>query len=114
MELDYEKIGQRIKVARTAKGYTQYKLAKVTNISQAHIGHIEVGSTKLALPTLIKIANALDTTADTLLFDSLPAAIDTYDVEFKELTMDCSPEEKEHLLEIIRVAKKGFDLNKQV
>ena len=110
MELDYEKIGKRIKAARKMKGYTQEKLAQVTGLSQPHIGHVEVGRTKVALPALIRIANALDTTVDSLLYDSTQVSVDAYDKEFKDLIEDCTPAQKDHLIEIVKVAKKSFDI----
>ena len=110
MELDYEMIGKRIKAARKKKGYTQENLASVTGISQPHIGHVEVGKSKVALPALIKIANALDTTVDALLYDSTQISVDTYDKDFKDLTDGCTPAQKEYLLELLKVAKKSFDI----
>ena len=85
MEIDYIKIGKRIKKARAKKGYTQEKLAAIVDISQPYLGHIEVGRTKVSLPTLLKIANALDTTVDGLLFDSTAIAIDSYDKDLEIL-----------------------------
>ena len=111
MEIDYIKIGKRIKNARTKKGYTQEKLAAIVDISQPHLGHIEIGRTKVSLPTLLKIANALDTTVDDLLFDSTAIAIDSYDKDFRDLVSDCSDEQKETLLEIVRLVKKSFSQN---
>lgn len=110
MEIDYEMIGKRIKAARKKKGYTQEELASITNLSQPHIGHVEVGRSKIALPALIKIANALGTTVDALLYDNTTVSIDSYDKEFKDLVAGCTPEEKAYLIEIVKVAKKGFYL----
>jgi transcriptional regulator with XRE-family HTH domain len=110
MELDYEMIGKRIKAARNKKGYTQEKLANITGLSQPHIGHVEVGKSKIALPALIKVANALDTTVDALLYDSTLVHVDAYDKEFKDIVDDCTSAQKEHLLEVVKLAKKGFDV----
>lgn len=110
MELDYEMIGKRIKAARKKKGYTQEKLASVTGLSQPHIGHVEVGKSKVALPALIRIANALDTTVDSLLYDSTRVSVDSYDKEFKDIVDDCTPAQKEHLLAVIRLVKGGFKI----
>lgn len=110
MELDYTKLGKRIKAARNKKGYSQEKLASITGLSQPHIGHVEVGKSKIALPALIKVANALDTTVDSLLYDSTAVSMDAYDKEFKDLVDNCSNAQKEHLIEVVKLAKKGFDL----
>jgi len=106
MELDYIKLGKRVKAARVEKGFTQEKLSVITGITQAHIGNIETGRTKVGLPTLVKIANALDTTVDPFLYDSLPALIDRYDKDFRDALDGCSEEDKEHLLEILKLQIK--------
>ena len=107
-EIDYIKIGERIKAARHDKGYTQENLSAITGISQPHIGHIESGKTKVGLPTLLKIANALDTTLDALVYDSTTIAISTYDKDFKDEIDDCSDDQKQRLLEVVRLIKSSF------
>lgn len=69
--LDYVAIGKRIRAARKKRKWSIDKLALLSNISRPHMGHIETGATKLSLPALIAIANALEVTADELLCDSL-------------------------------------------
>jgi len=102
MDLNYEMIGKRIKEARKKKGYTQEALANAAHFSLPHIGHIETGKTKLSLPALVNIANVLDTTPDALLYDNVQLSVDSYDKEFKDLIMDCTPHEKSVLLEMIK------------
>lgn len=107
-EINYDKIGERIKVARHKKGYTQENLSAITGISQPHIGHIESGKTKVGLPTLLKIANALDTTLDALVYDSTTVAVSTYDMDFKNEIDDCTAEQKQRLLEVVKLIKSSF------
>lgn len=107
-EVDYEKIGKRVREARHKKGWTQEQLSKVTGISQPHLGHVESGKTKVALPTLVKIANALDASMDQLLFDSMEVLTDSYDLDFRNALAECTDEEKEHLLEILKLQIKYF------
>jgi hypothetical protein len=45
------------------------------------------------------IAQALDTTIDSLLYDSIPVLKDSYDKEFKDLLEDCTHDEREILLQ---------------
>ena len=59
-ELDYVRIGQRIRDARVAKGWPQSELAFRAGLNSAYVSHIETGKTKLALPTIVKIANAVN------------------------------------------------------
>ena len=49
-------IGRRICQHRKALGYTQQKLAEMSNQEPSNISHIERGATKLGLPTLVSIA----------------------------------------------------------
>jgi transcriptional regulator with XRE-family HTH domain len=78
---------------------TQATLSGIIGLSPAHYSHIESGKTKISLPTLVSIAQALDTTIDSLLYDSIPVLKDTYDKDFKDLLDDCTHDEKEILLQ---------------
>jgi transcriptional regulator with XRE-family HTH domain len=54
-----------------AAGVSQEKLAEMVGLTSQHISHTEVASTKVSLPALVKIANALHTSVDKLLSDNL-------------------------------------------
>ena len=69
--VDYIAIGRRIRQERTSQQMSQFTLAELTDMSPANLSHIEHGSTKLSLPAVIAIANALDVTVDALLHDNL-------------------------------------------
>lgn len=56
----------------------------------SNISHIERGATKLSLPTIVNIANALGVTVDDLLCDSLPASKAAFDRSISEVLSDCS------------------------
>lgn len=101
MAIDYEALGQRIKDARRQKGYTQEQLAAAVGMSQQHIGNIETAANKLSLQALVDIAEVLDVTADALLYDSLPAAVSTYDITAKQILDSCSDVDKESLLHLM-------------
>lgn len=59
MELDYKAIGKRIKIARIQAELSQEALAEKADLSPTHMSNIENANTKLSLPMLISIANAL-------------------------------------------------------
>lgn len=67
-ELDYEKIGMRIRQLRKARGWSQEVLAKKCGISMSFLGHIERGSRIMSMETFASICLALDTNADGLLW----------------------------------------------
>ncbi len=69
--IDYRILGQRIKAARADAGYTQEILAEKAELSADHLSHIETANTKLSLPALVAIANALSVSVDKLLSDNL-------------------------------------------
>ena len=52
-EIDYVKIGQRIRAARLEKGYSQADLGALVGCSNNHMSHVEaVSYTHLTLPTI--------------------------------------------------------------
>ena len=71
MDLDYREIGRNIRYYRLKKGMNQRELAERVHVSDQHISHIENAHTKLGLPTLVAIANALETDCNSLLGDTL-------------------------------------------
>ncbi len=64
-------IGKRIRKARHDKSFTQEILAEKTGISTSFLGHIERGSRKASVETLVHLANVLEIDVNTLLADSL-------------------------------------------
>ena len=69
--MDYVRMGQRIRKQRKLMGLTQKAAAEKSGISLPFYGHIERGSRKASLETLVSIANALGVSMDAILQDSL-------------------------------------------
>lgn len=69
-EIDYIKIGQRIKTARLEKGYSQADLGALVGCSNNHMSHVEVGQTKVSLSMLLKLSFALEKDFDYFLLDT--------------------------------------------
>ena len=67
--MDYYAIGQRIRKYRKAKGLSQEQLAELVDISTTHMSHIETGNTKLSLQVFADLAEALQVSVDSLLYD---------------------------------------------
>ena len=108
MEIDYQAIGTRIRRLRKAQGLTQQTLAELSDQEPSNISHIERGATKLSLPTLVSLANALNVTADQLLCDSLPASQSVFQREAEHLLADCSHSELQIITETIRTLKDSL------
>ena len=67
-ELDYRKIGMRIRQVRKTRGWSQDALAKKCGISMSFLGHIERGTRIMSLETFVNICMALEADADELLW----------------------------------------------
>ena len=73
--MDYAALGKRIKAQRKLLSMTQEQLAELAGISCSFMGHIERGTRKLSVDTLVKIADSLRLSCDMLLQDSLDTDI---------------------------------------
>ena len=96
--MDQKAIGKRIKSAREKKGLTQEQLAEQVNLSPMHISVIERGNKLPRLETLIKIANVLDVSADTLLQDVVNNQIKLHTSEASNLIAQLSREDQRRVL----------------
>ena len=67
-ELDYRKMGMRIRQVRKTRGWSQDALAKKCGISMSFLGHIERGTRIMSLETFVNICMALEADADELLW----------------------------------------------
>ena len=76
-EIDYVKIGQRIRAARLEKGYSQADLGALVGCSNSHMSHVEVGQTKVSLAMLLKLAFVLEKNFDYFLLDTPYAKCDS-------------------------------------
>ncbi|MDE7313423.1 MAG: helix-turn-helix domain-containing protein [Eubacterium sp.] len=72
-ELDYAKVGARIRQNRKTKGWSQDELAKRCGISMNFLGHIERGTKKMSLDTFVSLCRELEANADVLLFGASKA-----------------------------------------
>lgn len=107
MEIDYIGIGKRIRKRRKQLRLTQQQLAEMANLSDTNISHIERCATKLSLPSLISITNALNTTTDYLLMDVINNSESEFKKEFAELLKDCSKEDCKLLYSTCSAALKN-------
>ena len=106
--MEYVLLGQRIRTARLAAGLSQEQLAEIVGLTSQHISHTEVASTKVSLPSLVKIANALHISVDKLLSDSLydskPHLLD----DVHSMFSDCDSDEVYVMLEAAAAVKKSI------
>ena len=76
--MDYEKLCDNIHNYREMRGFTQEKLAELSNISDKHLSKIERGKINIKVDTLVNIASALSVSVDKLLSDTSPYAKPDY------------------------------------
>ena len=94
MKMNYEALGRKIKEVRRKQNMTQEYLAEKVDLSVSHISNIETAKTKVSLPTLVEISNALGVSVDYLLMDSYHSPEMKEDVFVKELDAvieNCGP-----------------------
>lgn len=75
-EIDYPRIGKRIRSARIEKGLSQAELGAMVGCSNNHMSHVEVGQTKVSLPMLLKVSLALEKDINFFLLDTPYASRD--------------------------------------
>ena len=115
MEVDYESIGLRIKIARIKARMSQQALAERTDFSVAHISNIETGNTKLSLPALLNIANTLSVSVDQLLCDNMVCSDHGLYREAQEFFAGCaSTEERRFLLDVLKSTKEAMEKNQRL
>lgn len=103
--MDYYEIGRRIRKYRKAYELSQEVLAEKVGISTTHMSHIETGNTKLSLPVLVSLSEALEVHTDDLLFSSSRVNHSALEEELLSLVQDCSTQQLMILLDILRAAK---------
>lgn len=101
--LDYDLLGLNIKDQRRSLGLTQRDLAELVYCNPSHISNIENGYTKVGLDLLLAIANALDTSIDSLLKDQYKDTLKSIDTEIIKAFEECDDSKKEMILRIIKV-----------
>lgn len=103
--INYTVIGKRIREIRSSKGMTQAALAEASGVEPSNISHIERAATKLSLPTLVSIANALAVSLDELVYDNLKKSEHVSLSVIDELLTDCTPAELKAIAEVIKTTK---------
>lgn len=108
MALDYKTIGMRIKIARIRKSMTQDEVAEKAEISNSHISNVETGNTKVSLPTLVLIANAIGVSVDELLCDNVEKSKRVFDDEISRIARDCDDWETRVIADVAAALKQSL------
>jgi len=98
-------IGSRIREVRVKKGMSQAELAAKANISLPHISDLELGKSRMMLASFVRITEALQVSADSLLRPDIPEVKNLYQSEFADILDDCTPAEIDSILKIVKELK---------
>ena len=105
-DIDYGRLGERIKRYRRKAHWTQEQLAGRIDVAASTIAHAESGISKPSLPLLIKIANELNVSLDQLISDSLPIADVYIQKDISDILSDCTITEKQIIRNILLTTKE--------
>ena len=110
--IDYKILGKRIQEVRKFRGIKQYALAEKTGLHYKYISQVETGNTKVSLQSLLKIAEALDVTADSLLTGNQKESFIDYSNDVSAIICDCNCYEKKIICGIAAETKRLLKENR--
>ena len=113
LDLDYKAIGKRIKIARVNKGYTQEKVANLTDSAPSHISNIETAKSKVGLATLVEICNVLDVSVDEVLSDNVVSYRNQFTNKMIQLCQVCTDEQKRFVIILVEAALSFFEKDRR-
>lgn len=102
-EIDFEKIGRKLKEIRLSKGLTQEYVANAADVNTSHISNIENNRVRISLPTLVYVCNALNVTIDYVLSDEYLDTSSVLDEEILRHLQICPVKTKKQILQIIQI-----------
>jgi transcriptional regulator with XRE-family HTH domain len=102
-EVDYAKLGLKIKTARKQKGLTQEKLAEAVSCNTSHISNIENNYTKVSLNVLLAIANVLGTSIDSLIGEQYDEPSKGLEHDIFEKVKKFGYEKKKKILKLLEI-----------
>jgi len=100
--MDFMLLGKRIRDERLLLRLTLEKVAEQIDKSINFLGQIERGDAKPSIETLVDIANALGTTVDYLLSDSIRINDDNISKELNALLKYIDDKEKVFIVDMVR------------
>ena len=106
--MDYSLLGKRIRDERLLLRLTIEQLAERIDKSGNFIGQIERNESKPSIETLVDIANALGTTVDSLLNDSIIVNEDNIIREINTLLFSMNDIDRLFILDIIKRHKYHY------
>lgn len=103
MNVDYKLIGDRIKSARRARGYTQEQLAEKLDVTVGYVSQVERGITKISLDLLAKISELLECDISMLISGSVVASDNYMNTELFSYYSALDNHNKKLLMDFIKL-----------
>ena len=113
MDIDYKAVGKRIKLARIKVDMQQDALAEKAGVSPSHMSNVETGKTKVSLPSLVSIANALSVSVDDLLCDNIERSKIVFEKEAKGIFDASTDYETKVMVKVMKAAKEAIRENEK-
>lgn len=104
--MDYTLIGQQIRTLRQQHRLSQQYLAELVDSSVPYISQLECGAKGPSLSLLVRLADALGSTADYLLLGNQQNG--EYLIDMMGLLNDCSEAERTVILDVARAVKQSL------
>jgi transcriptional regulator with XRE-family HTH domain len=93
---------------------SQADLAERIDMSVSYISHIETAKKRASLESLVRIANALEITADHLLSGNQTNDLHIYQTDMKQIFEGCTSYQKRIICEIALAAKRSLHDNEWI
>lgn len=100
--------GKRIKKQRLAQAMTQAQLAEKAGITAQYLSHIENGNQKMSIAVFSRVCDALNVSADKILYNRSPESLRQVSEDIDQLLADCTPTERYAILHLVKEVKKLF------
>ena len=101
-------IGERVRQARNAAGYTQEKLAEKLDVTIQYVSDLERGVVGTSIPTLVRICESLSVSSDFLLM-GLDREVEPLDLSLRLRKL--SPKERRLVESSIELMLEAFQMN---
>ena len=100
--------GKRLRAQREKRKITQATLAEKVHCSASYISHLENGTKCMSFDFFVMLINALEISADELLYENLPHATTVHNRAIFNALSDCTPYESAILYDMICTLKQSL------
>lgn len=101
-------LGKRLRAQREKKKITQVALAEKIHCSASYISHLENGTKCMSFDFFVLLLNALEVSADELLYENLPHTVMSHNRAIFKVLSDCTPYESAILYDLICGLKQSI------